>query len=89
MTWDMRSGIAPSRLINLGEEVESMSISGCNLMITLGASVYIFDLRNLERPVHTKESRIDVRINCVSSIPYSGGKSSWDQTFCFLTFAVL
>lgn len=71
--WDTRMAKAIEYLRNLGAEVDSMSLSGFNLMVATGASVYMYDLRNLDNPVQSKESHLDLRIRCVSSIPYSKG----------------
>ncbi len=71
--WDTRMAKAIEYLRNLGAEVDSMSLSGFNLMVATGASVYMYDLRNLDKPVQSKESHLDLRIRCVSSIPYSKG----------------
>ncbi|XP_065860520.1 mitotic checkpoint protein BUB3.3 [Euphorbia lathyris] len=73
MVWDMRSAKSLVHRMNLGAEVESMSLSGFYLMVAVGTSVNIYDLRNLEKAVELKESRMDVKINCITSFPYSKG----------------
>lgn len=67
----MAKALAYSR--NLGAEVESMSLFGFNLMVVIGASIYMYDLRNLDKSVQSRESHSDNQIRCVSSIPYSKG----------------
>ncbi|KAJ9174219.1 hypothetical protein P3X46_017269 [Hevea brasiliensis] len=69
MSWDMRSAKSLAYLINMGAEVESISLSRFDLIVAVGASVRIYDLRNLERPVHLKESCMDIRTKCISSFP--------------------
>ncbi|XP_062162046.1 mitotic checkpoint protein BUB3.3 [Alnus glutinosa] len=71
--WDMRMAKALAYWKNLGAEVESMSLFGFNLMVVIGASIYMYDLRNLDKSVQSRESHSDNRIRCVSSIPYSEG----------------
>ncbi|XP_055962309.1 mitotic checkpoint protein BUB3.3-like [Mercurialis annua] len=69
MFWDMRLEKSPSYTMNLGAEVKSMSLSGFDLMLALGKSVNVYDLRNMETPLHFKESCMDVGIKCISSFP--------------------
>lgn len=69
--WDTRIAKALAYSRNLGAEVESMSLFGFNLMVVIGASIYMYDLRNLDKSVQSRESHSDIR--CVSSIPYSKG----------------
>lgn len=69
MSWDMRSAKPLVYLINMGAEVESISLSRSDFMVAVGASVKIYDLRNLERPVHLKESCTKIRIKRISSFP--------------------
>ncbi|KAK2973438.1 hypothetical protein RJ640_007939, partial [Escallonia rubra] len=64
-SWDTRSAKAPGCLNSLRAEVESMSISGFSLMVAVGSSVYMYDLRNSSKPVQAKESCMDIRIKCV------------------------
>ncbi|KDP41256.1 hypothetical protein JCGZ_15663 [Jatropha curcas] len=73
MFWDMRAMKPLAYRRNLGAEVESMSLSGFDLMVAVGTSVNIYDLRNLEKPIHSKESCMDVQIKCISSFPNSKG----------------
>ncbi|KAJ8760887.1 hypothetical protein K2173_021925 [Erythroxylum novogranatense] len=73
IAWDIRSAKAHTHMKIVDAEVESMSVSGFDLMVAIGTSVITYDLRNLERSVHLKELYPDVRIRCISSIPYSRG----------------
>ena len=59
--------------VNIGSEVESMSVSGFNLMVAVARSVYMYDLRNLSRSIQSKKSDMDVKIKCISSVPNSRG----------------
>ncbi|KAG2707055.1 hypothetical protein I3843_05G118500 [Carya illinoinensis] len=71
--WDPRMAEAVAYLRNLGAEVESMSLSGSNLMVAIGASIYMYDLRNLDKPVQAEDSNVGIQIRCVSASPYSKG----------------
>lgn len=71
--WDMRINKVIANLINANGEVESISLSGCNLMVAIGNSAYVYDLRNLKRPLQLKESPVDARIRCISSCVYFKG----------------
>ncbi|XP_024021519.1 mitotic checkpoint protein BUB3.3 isoform X2 [Morus notabilis] len=73
LSWDTRMEKDLLCLVNLGSEVDSMSISGFDIMLAVGTSVYMYDLRNLSRSVQSKKSDMDLRIKCVSSVPYSKG----------------
>ncbi|KAK8715027.1 hypothetical protein V6N13_042371 [Hibiscus sabdariffa] len=73
IAWDMFGAKPHVFLRNLDAEVESISLSGFELIIAVGSSVDIYDLRNLDRSVESNESCMDVPIRCVSSIPYSKG----------------
>ncbi|KAL4383303.1 hypothetical protein GQ457_15G004740 [Hibiscus cannabinus] len=73
IAWDIFGAKPPVFLRNLDAEVESISVSGFELIIAVGSSVDIYDLRNLDRSVESNESCMDVPIRCVSSIPYSKG----------------
>ncbi|KAB1208063.1 Mitotic checkpoint protein BUB3.3 [Morella rubra] len=71
--WDTREAKSVAYQRNIAAEVESMSLSGFNLMVAIGASIYVYDLRDLDKPVQSKDSHLDIRIRCVNSIPYSKG----------------
>lgn len=58
---------------NMDSEVMSMSLSGFDMMVAIGASIYVYDLRRLENPFQSKDSHMGVQIVCVSSIPYAKG----------------
>lgn len=72
ISWDMRNA---KRVFsgNLSVEVESMSLSGFDLTVSSGSSIHMYDLRNLDTPVQSNDSSINVQIRCVSSFPYSRG----------------
>ncbi|KAK3027378.1 hypothetical protein RJ639_040176, partial [Escallonia herrerae] len=65
LSWDTRSAKACGCLNSLRAEVESMSISGFSLMVAVGSSVNMYDLRNSSKSVQAKESCMDIRIKCV------------------------
>lgn len=71
--WDMRMVKAIEYLRNLGAEVDSMSLFGSNFLVAIGSSIHEYDLRKLDKLVQSKESHLNIRIRCVSSIPYSKG----------------
>ncbi|KAJ4711419.1 Mitotic checkpoint protein bub3 [Melia azedarach] len=73
MSWDTRKGNSLVYATTLGAEVESMSLSGFDLMVSIGPSVNMYDLRYLARSVQSSESRMDVQLKCVSSFLYSRG----------------
>lgn len=70
--WDARSATSVGCLDNLSDEVESMSLSGSQLMIAVGTSVHKHDLRNLQS-VQAKQSFMDIRIKCIRPILDSAG----------------
>ncbi|KAL0358124.1 UNVERIFIED_CONTAM: Mitotic checkpoint protein BUB3.3 [Sesamum calycinum] len=63
--WDARSGSSFGCLSNVDVEVESLSISGLNLMVALRSSVHMYDLRY--GLVQAKEFFMDINIKCVRS----------------------
>ncbi|KAL0003772.1 hypothetical protein SO802_011333 [Lithocarpus litseifolius] len=71
--WDTRMAKAVEYLRNLGAEVDSMSLFGVNFLVAIGSSIHEYDLRKLDKLVQSKESHLNIRIRCVSSIPYSKG----------------
>eukprot|EP00258_Populus_trichocarpa_P046735 XP_024462754.1 mitotic checkpoint protein BUB3.3 [Populus trichocarpa] len=73
MSWDMRLANPLALFQNLGAEIDSISISGFDLMVAVGAAVNIYDLRNYERAVDLKELSMDVGISCVASVPFTRG----------------
>ncbi|KAG6765632.1 hypothetical protein POTOM_029682 [Populus tomentosa] len=73
MSWDMRLANPLALFRNLGAEIDSISISGFDLMVAVGAAVNIYDLRNYERAVDFKEPSMDVGISCVASVPHTRG----------------
>ncbi|XP_060215206.1 mitotic checkpoint protein BUB3.3 isoform X2 [Lycium barbarum] len=62
--WDARSAQPHGCLNSLVSEVESMSLSGLNLMVAAGSSVNIYDLRSFKTSVHTK----GVKVKCIRPI---------------------
>ena len=73
MLWDMRMKRAPGCVKILGAEVESMSLSVFNLLVSAGPSVNTYDLRMSERPVQEEQLSMGVQIKCLRSIPKSKG----------------
>ncbi|XP_034692207.1 mitotic checkpoint protein BUB3.3 isoform X1 [Vitis riparia] len=73
MLWDTRMKKAPGCVKILGAEVESMSLSVFNLLVSAGASVNTYDLRMLERPAQAEQLLMGVQIKCLRSIPNSKG----------------
>ena len=73
MSWDVRLANPLTLFRNLDAEIESISVSGFDLMVAVGAVVNIYDLRNFERAVDLKESSMDVGIRCVASTSYTRG----------------
>ncbi|XP_057448163.1 mitotic checkpoint protein BUB3.3 [Lotus japonicus] len=73
LSWDMRMEKAFSRSISLDAEVDSMSVSGFNLIVGIGVSVQVYDLRNFDKPVQSKEPYKGTQLRCVTSIPYAKG----------------
>ncbi|XP_062077097.1 mitotic checkpoint protein BUB3.3 isoform X2 [Humulus lupulus] len=73
LAWDTRTENELLCLVNVGSEVHSLSLSGFDMMVAVGRSVYVYDLRNLGRSIPSKNSDMDVKIKCISSVPYSRG----------------
>ncbi|MBA0834678.1 hypothetical protein Goarm_007007, partial [Gossypium armourianum] len=73
IAWDIFGAKPLVYLRNLDAEVESMSLSGYELIIAVGSSVDIYDLRNSDKCVQSNKFCMDVPIRCVSSIPYLKG----------------
>ncbi|KAG6758017.1 hypothetical protein POTOM_038350 [Populus tomentosa] len=73
MSWDVRLANPLTLFRNLDAEIESISVSGFDLMVAVGAAVNIYDLRKFERAVDLKESSMDVGIRCVASTSYTRG----------------
>lgn len=81
--WDVRMDKVISHSINVNGEVESISLSGCNLMVAIGNSAYGYDLRNLKRPLQLKESPVDAHIRCISSSVFFKGMSEDYPKFAY------
>ncbi|CAN6675868.1 unnamed protein product [Malus baccata var. baccata] len=73
LSWDTRTEKGFVFASNLDSEVMSMSLSGLDMMVAIGSSIYVYDLRNPEKPIQSKDSHMDAKIVCVSSIPYAKG----------------
>lgn len=73
ISWDTRSKNTLECLTTPFAEVESMAVSGFNLMVAVGSSVHIYDLRNFNKSVYAKELFPGFRIQCVRTIPNSEG----------------
>lgn len=73
MLWDMRMKKAPGSVKILGAEVESMSLSKFNLLVSSGPSVNTYDLRVLERPIQEEQLSMGVQVKCLRSIPKAKG----------------
>lgn len=73
MSWDTRSTNTLECLKTPLAEVESMAVSGCNLIVAVGSSVNIYDLRNFNKSVYAKELFPGFQIRCVRTILNSEG----------------
>ncbi|KAG5522432.1 hypothetical protein RHGRI_034569 [Rhododendron griersonianum] len=76
MSWDTRSTNTLECLKTPFAEVESMAVSGCNLIVAVGSSVNIYDLRNFNKSVYAKELFPGFQIRCVRTILNSEGSLS-------------
>ncbi|KAG9151952.1 hypothetical protein Leryth_002214 [Lithospermum erythrorhizon] len=68
LLWDTRSNKSLGSLNKSNLEVESISITGFNLMVAAGSSVHIYDLRQFSGSVQSRESNRNFRIKCVRPI---------------------
>ena len=73
MSWDTRSTNTLGCLKVTGAEVESMAVSGFNLMVAIGSSVLVHDLRNISESCYMKELFLGYQIRCVRRILNSEG----------------
>ncbi|XP_052198725.1 mitotic checkpoint protein BUB3.3 isoform X2 [Diospyros lotus] len=71
--WDARSTKCLGCLNTPGAEVESMALSGIKLMIAVGSSVELYDLRNFNKSVYVKGLCPGIQIRCVRPIFHSEG----------------
>ncbi|KHN01999.1 Mitotic checkpoint protein bub3 [Glycine soja] len=69
LLWDMHTKKTSLCLRSLDAEVDSMSVSGFNVTIAIGASMHVYDLRYFDQPVESKEAFNGTHLRCVSSIP--------------------
>lgn len=69
MAWDyrIRKGIGCLKILNA--RVESMSLCQFNLMVAAGETAYMYDLRNLDGPVQSKETSTELHIKCIRAVP--------------------
>ena len=73
--WDTRIDEVIAHSKDVNADVASISVFGYNLMVAIGASVFGYDLRSLDRPLLYKESLVDAQIRCISSNIYFKGMS--------------
>ncbi|KAL6983420.1 hypothetical protein U1Q18_016807 [Sarracenia purpurea var. burkii] len=73
MSWDTRSINTLGCLKTPGADVESMAVSGFNLMVGVGSSVNVYDLRNFNKSVYVKDLWPGFQIRCVRKILNSEG----------------
>ena len=73
LLWDTHMEKASSCLRSLDAEVDSMSVCGFNLVVSIGASVHVYDLRSFDKPVQSKEAFNGIHSRCASSIPNAEG----------------
>ncbi|XXG44396.1 hypothetical protein AAC387_Pa01g4216 [Persea americana] len=74
MFWDFRmanGSNGQSKVVD--SEVESMSVCGFHLVVVIGSTVEMYDLRRLKEPVKMKESSMDYQISCICSFPNCQG----------------
>lgn len=67
-------------------EVESISVCGFHLLVVIGSTVEMYDLRRLKEPVKMKESSMDYQISCISSFPNCQGITLFLQISSFCSF---
>ncbi|KAG5068169.1 hypothetical protein JHK85_000546 [Glycine max] len=73
LLWDMHMKKTSLCLRSLDAEVDSMSVSGFNVTVAIGASMLVYDLRYFDQPVESKEAFNGTHLRCVSSIPDAEG----------------
>ncbi|XP_050374824.1 mitotic checkpoint protein BUB3.3-like [Argentina anserina] len=73
--WDSRMEKSERSVFvkSLDLEVTSMSLVGLNMMVTMGASIHMCDLRNLQQPFESKDSDLNTTIICSSASLYAKG----------------
>lgn len=79
----MRMGKGLACSVTLAKEVDSMSLTGFNILVAVGESVYMYDLRNLETSIQSIRSDMNVQIKCVSSAHCSKGNSITSTVYLF------
>uniref|UniRef100_A0A6N2LTU9 Uncharacterized protein n=1 Tax=Salix viminalis TaxID=40686 RepID=A0A6N2LTU9_SALVM len=73
MSWDTRLANPLALFRNLGAEIDSISISGFDLIVAVGAAIGIYDLCGTMKAVDLTEPFMDVgiKLHCFSSIYYN------------------
>ena len=72
--WDARMEKGKGYVFeSLDSEVTSMSLSGLNMMVTMGASILMCDLRSPLKPFESKDSDLKTTIICGSASPHAKG----------------
>ncbi|XP_043704215.1 mitotic checkpoint protein BUB3.3 isoform X2 [Telopea speciosissima] len=73
MSWDLRIKSGGGYSISVSSEVDTMSLCGIYLLVAIGRSINVYDLRSLEVPVKENDSSMDYQIRCVSSFASGEG----------------
>lgn len=84
MLWDFRvanGSNEQSKVVDF--EVESMSVFGVHVLVVIGSSVEMYDLRRLKEPIKMKESSMDYRISCICAFPNCQGIIPFPLFFSF------
>lgn len=64
--WDSKTrNVSPSGTITLNSDVASISICGIYILAAVERNVYLYDMRNLTRPVDEKDCPLDYQIRCL------------------------
>jgi cell cycle arrest protein BUB3 len=72
--WDSKTrNVSPSGTITLNSDVASISICGIYILAAVERNVYLYDMRNLTRPVDEKDCPLDYQIRCLhTSLEWNG-----------------
>ncbi|XP_042496349.1 mitotic checkpoint protein BUB3.3 isoform X2 [Macadamia integrifolia] len=73
MSWDLRIKNGGGHSIFVSSEVDTMSLCGIYMLVAIGRSINVYDLRSLEVPVKENDSNMDYQIRCVSSFANGEG----------------
>ncbi|KAJ4972836.1 hypothetical protein NE237_006010 [Protea cynaroides] len=71
MSWDLRTKKVDGYSISVSSKVDTMSLCGIYLLVAIGRSINVYDLRSLEVPVKENDSIMDYQIRCVRSFANS------------------